>query len=110
MRVKVKDKIDTLIKFESEQARKPKDDLGLAGLMLNESGSAAKLINIETQQDQTEYGRESDSEEDVQLNFEDLTELEESHKLMKQESEQDAGSQLDQQEELQEDGTPFSGL
>ena len=41
MREKVKDRIDTLIKFECEQARKPKDEIGnLAGLMMSESQSA----------------------------------------------------------------------
>ena len=41
MREKVKDRIDTLIKFECEQACKPKDEIGnLAGLMMSESQSA----------------------------------------------------------------------
>ena len=41
MREKVKDRIDTLIRFECEQARKPKDEIGnLAGLMMSESQSA----------------------------------------------------------------------
>ena len=62
LRGKVQDKIDTVIKFEIEHARKPKEEP--KDEFLNESNSAGKLLNLEEPENE-EY-LEDDSDYDIE--------------------------------------------
>lgn len=74
MRNKVKDKIDFLIQFECDNARKPKDD-GLAHLLImSERESIEKIIQIESDDEDHEYGSDEDQAE---LDLEELEPLQE---------------------------------